>query len=454
MNERILLVEDDKGFAEAIIKKLAGEGYEVDWAASGEQGLAKAGGGNYAVAVLDYMLPGKNGLETMQGLKKQDPSMPVIFITAHGDHELAWKSLQLGASEYINKPFNFSNLGFYVYKLIKEREFQKEFGNALNGAAGGREQMVFQNPRMEKLASRIPVYAASGLPVLISGETGTGKDLAGRLIFSHQKNPRRSKPFFAVNCMAIPDNLVESELFGHVKGAFTGALLDKKGFFEEADGGAIYLDEITGATPAVQGKLLRILESGEFYRVGDTRVLRTDVLVIASTSKDLFDEMESGRFRKDLFYRLNGLNIELPPLRERREDVTPLAKHFLEIANKRWSRNVKFSEDAFATLEYHDWPGNIRELKNLIFTVVSICEKEEISPEDLPLKGNNTAAGSETSFAALRERAIRKFEKDYFTALLKKTGGNVARAAREISIARQNFSDKIKKLGINPDNFR
>ncbi len=457
MGKRILLIEDDGMLSEAVTDRLSSDGYELDCVESGEAGIENARAVKYDVAILDFKLPGMDGLETLKKLRKQSPGTSVIFFTSHGNHELALNSLRLGASEYLNKPFNFDNLSFYVYKLIQRQESSMEFLDTEDGNSGTR--IIFRSTAMRKIVSRIPVLAEAGLPILISGETGSGKELIARTILRHPRNPRANQPFFAVNCMAIPENLIESELFGHTRGAFTNALLDKKGFFEEADSGTLFLDEISGAPLAMQGKLLRVLENREYYRMGDTRPRKTDIAVIAATNLDLYAEMEHSRFRKDLFYRLNGLNIEIPPLRERRDDIIPLAEYFLDFANRKWNRSASFNLESLSVIESAGWPGNVRQLKSAVFAAVATSENDEIEIDDLPedisaSNGKTEAEDSLPVLSRLREQAVANVEKEYFSSLLTKLGGNVTKAAGEAGINRQNLTKKLKKLGINPDNYR
>ncbi len=451
---RIILIEDDPMLAEAVVSKLTACGHLVDHVESGEAGLEKCLTANYDIAILDYVLPGMNGLETLKQLKAQLTDLPVIFFTSHGNNELAWQCLQLGANEYLNKPFNFDNLCFYVFKLLKIYEPPFDSGAQRGDAT---EDIVYRSPVIEKIVARIPFYASCPYPVLISGETGTGKDIFARAIIRHPSNPRRGKPCFSINCMAIPENLIESELFGHARGAFTGALVEKQGFFEEANGGTMFLDEISGASQSVQGKLLRIIENGEYYRMGETKLRKTDVRIVAATNRDLFDEIHNGSFRQDLFYRLNGLVIDLPPLCEHPEDIEPLALHFLRAANLEMSKSAVLSPSALKTLEAYGWPGNIRQLRNTVFVSVAMSEKDEIGSDDLQgdfRRSIRPRMQDNMTLDEMREAAVDKVEREYFSDLLRRTHGNVTVSAAETGIARQNLTKKLKKLGIDPGDFR
>ncbi len=456
---RILMIEDDELFADWVDTRLQSEGYEIVWAKSGEEGLEKTGAYKYPIALIDYKLPGINGLETIERMRRLSPATRIVFFTSYGDHKLALKSLQLGASEYLNKPFNFDNLSFIVYRLLKHTE-PLNSGYPDDKTIVALDSVIYKSAIMNDIVTRIPQIAAAEMSVLISGETGTGKDFITQAILSHPSNPRLRKPMFSVNCIAIPDNLVESELFGHAKGSFTGAVTDKKGFFEEANGGTIFLDEISGASSAIQGKLLRILENGHYYRLGDTTSRTTNVVVIAATNRNLIEDVESGQFRKDLYYRLSGIQIELPCLRERREDILPLAKHFLMQANNARGKTAYFTPSALDALESADWPGNIRQLKNTVVSAVILTQQDAIDADVLPssirnfCNQNDSPSASIIPIAHVREESATKAEREYIVSVLKKHHGNITAAAHEAGINRQNMTKKIKKLGVDPNEFR
>jgi DNA-binding NtrC family response regulator len=394
------------------------------------------------------------------------PEVPVILITAHGTVDTAVEALKLGAFDYITKPFDQEELSRTVEKAVKTRALaQKDATHVAATAdrpaapddAPSRFGIIGSAPSMRQLFSVIEKVAATPSTVLITGESGTGKELVAKAIF--EQSARRDKPFIKVNCAAIPKELVESELFGYEKGAFTGAVTQKPGRFELADQGTLFLDEIGEISPEMQVKLLRVLQEGEFERVGGIRTLKVDVRLIAATNRDLSRELEAGHFREDLFYRLNVVPIHIPPLRDRREDIPLLVEHFRKKFNARLSRRVKgINPAALGHLVAYGWPGNIRELENVMERVTLFCDGEEIGPQDLPeeIRGTRPAAlPQEPAHGATLKEIVKestaRLERDLIAKALEETGGNVTRAAQKLGISRKGLQLKMKELGLREE---
>ncbi len=450
MKARILVVDDEADLCKGVEIALKRDGYHVESVFSGEEAVEVLQEKSFDLIILDYKMTGMDGLETLRQIRERFGDVSVIFITAHGDQELAIRSLELGATEYLHKPFNLKNLSFRIFKTLKLHLLETEIKDLKKNSRNSFSGIATRNEKMKEIMEIVDRVAKHSTPVLITGETGTGKEVIASAIHHNTMNPRKEKAFLTINCGAVPEPLIESELFGHVKGAFSGAVVDKQGLFEVADGGTIFLDELTSASPALQTKLLRILDCGEYLRVGDTATRKVDARVVAATNKDIPGEIEKGNFRIDLYHRLKVVQIELPPLRDRREDIEPLARRFLEIYNAEMGRSVSMSADALSVLKSYPWPGNIRELKHCMESVVLMCRGEIIRPEDLPERmrplDDNELSGD---FSEMKSRLLENFEKKYFASIIKEAGGNISKAADLANLSRVYLAKKLKEYGID-----
>ncbi|MBN2496518.1 MAG: sigma-54-dependent Fis family transcriptional regulator [Deltaproteobacteria bacterium] len=460
---KVLVVDDEPYMLQAWQKMLEHQSCEIRTLPDGSRVLDSVAGWRPDVVLLDMRLPGKSGVELLQEIKDADLECEIVMMTAYASVETAVEAVKLGAYDYLTKPFvdidaaTLTVLKAARHKRLVERNRELE---SLLDVQGSFEGFVGQSAQMRKVFELIEGVAYSASTVLIQGESGTGKELVARAV--HHRSPRRSCPFVAINCTALTDTLLESELFGHEKGAFTGATCTKRGLFEVCDGGSIFLDEIGGVPAATQVKLLRVLQEGEMKRVGSNEIRRVDVRVIAATNMDLAKAKREGTFREDLFYRLNVITIELPPLRERAGDVPLLALHFMRKHNQRTGKSlVGIQPQTMALLEGHSWPGNVRELENVIERAVVLGRGPEIAMADLPeslRRVRTVASRSELSFADLpfreaRQMAMGDFEQRYLVEVLGRSDGNVSQAARLAGMDRSNFKRVMKKHGVQPDQF-
>jgi two-component system response regulator AtoC len=463
MAERVLIVDDEPNLRKVLGAHLQREGYEVTLAADGDSALELIEKGGVDVVVTDMVMPKLDGLALLRHVVDTYPDLPVIMITAHGTIDSAVEALKLGAFDYITKPFERDELRQVIAKAARSRQLFKK--NASPEADRGRYQIIGQSQRMLDIYSIIAKVADAPSTVLVTGESGTGKELvAGAL---HANSRRKAKPFIKVNCAAIPHDLLESELFGHERGAFTGAIASKPGRFELADEGTLFLDEIGDIPVDMQVKLLRALQESEFERVGGIKTVHVDVRIVAATSRDLKKAIEQGRFREDLYYRLNVVPIFLPPLRERREDVPLLAEHFREKYNQRLGKKIDgFTPAAVERLLAYAWPGNIRELENLVERTLLFCESPIIDVADLPdlLRGTEStpvstpsggvrAVGMELPAGKVDakefvEARSDEMWRDLLIQKLAETQGNVTQAARLLNITRKTLQTKMKELGL------
>jgi DNA-binding NtrC family response regulator len=445
----ILVVDDEETMTESLAAWLREDGYSVDTASSGREAIAKAADREYAIYFVDLKMPGGlDGIETMMEIRKIRPDAAIIVITAYATVDTAITAMKEGAQEYIVKPCHPQEISLLVERIIHVKNLQRE--NAILRRKLLRQyhfhDLVSKSPRMAEIFDLVREVSSQRSTVLIQGESGTGKELLARAI--HFSGDRASGPFVAVSCAALAETLLESELFGHEKGAFTGAVAQKKGKFELADGGTLFLDEIGDVSPKLQVDLLRVLQERRFFRVGGTTELAVDARVIAATHKDLEVEVREGRFRYDLFYRLNVINIHLPPLRERREDVPLLAQALLERLSHELGRDVSdISEEAMRLLVDHAWPGNVRELENALERAIVTCKTRTLTAADLaflkpsshvPQVGAGLAAGL----------TLQDVEKQYIAATLSRTEGNVKAAAAALGIDRSTLYEKIRRYGI------
>jgi len=443
---KILLVEDEPILRVTLANDLAEEGYEVARASDGAEGLRLMQARTFDAVLLDLKLPKFDGLTLLENFKAANPHGIAIMMTGYGTIESAVAAMKAGASDYLLKPFPAEDLLTLLRGLLAHR------GSPEGGAArptGVRRfgDLIYASERMARVCDLIATVARSDATVLIQGETGTGKELVARAI--HQHSDRRAHPLISMACAAIPETLLEAELFGHEKGAFTGAIRERKGRFELAHRGTLFLDEVADLGPAVQGKLLRVLQEREFERVGGTQTLKMDVRVISATRKRLEEEVLAGRLREDLFYRLKVIPVILPPLRERKEDILPLAEHFLEKYVRPLGKEIRgMSPEACRHLLAYHWPGNVRELEASIQRAVTLSNDAVLTPEDLPLEGVFASPDRASVPAHLLTDAIRETERRYLHEVLQSVGGQRKRAAEILGISRKTLWKKLKQLGL------
>ncbi|MBM4781570.1 MAG: sigma-54-dependent Fis family transcriptional regulator [Archangiaceae bacterium] len=456
---KVLVVDDDKIVLRAASEILAREGYSVVAIDDAVEGLSAAKDPSIDVAVLDIKMPNLSGMDLLKAFKQSRPDVEVIMMTAFATVETAVEAVKAGAYDYLTKPFeNIDVLSLAVGRAAEKKSLRdrtRVLEEALN-VKNQFEDLVGQSQQMRSVFKLVETVSYSTATVLIQGESGTGKELVARAI--HFRSPRKDKPFVAVNCSALTDTLLESELFGHMKGSFTGATANKKGLFEAADGGTIFLDEIGDIPAATQVRLLRVLQEGEVKRVGANDTMRVDVRVIAATNVDLTKAKEQGKFREDLFYRLNVISVGLPPLRDRPEDIPLLASHFLKIYTTKMGKKISgISTGAMEALTTARWIGNVRELENVIERAVVMNATEQIEVDDLPAEiRSNQKGGGEVElyslahlpYAQAKKLAMRAFERRYLSALLEKSMGNVSSAARAAGVDRSNFRRLLKQYEV------
>ncbi|MDT8420004.1 MAG: sigma-54 dependent transcriptional regulator [Desulfuromonadales bacterium] len=454
--ETILIVDDEESIRFSLEGILSDEGFRTAVAANGEEALTIAQSEDPDLVLLDIWMPGIDGLETLQRLRQNRPNQLVIMMSGHGTIETAVKATRLGAYDFIEKPLSLEKILLSIQNAMKVGQLVAE-NQALREKIDLDYEMIGESRAISRLKGQIAVAAPSSGWVLITGENGTGKELVARAI--HYQSNRSQRPFVEVNCAAIPEDLIESELFGHEKGAFTGATAARKGKFDQSHGGTLFLDEIGDMSLKTQAKILRILQEQKFERVGGNRTIEVDVRVIAATNKDLEEEIKQGRFREDLYFRLNVLPFQVPPLRERREDIPMLVNHFLAYFCSKESREIKsISERAMQSLVNYNWPGNVRELKNLIERLVIMTPDQVIDLIHLPLSIGKLAAEHQEGDIAITgmlpdsyREAKELFEKRYLLEKLQKNGWNISRTAEEIGLERSNLHRKIKSYGLESD---
>ena len=444
---KLLFVDDDKTFSKVMKKELTRMGYSVVCADCGEKAIDTFKKRNFEVIILDIKMPGIGGLNTLKRVKEIDPEVEVIMLTGRATIESAVESMKIGAYDYITKPCRLSELDILLKKAYEKRQISKE-NISLKRLVTSKERdkvMISQSDKMKPVFILIDKVAVTDSTVLIQGESGTGKELVARDI--HQKSKRNQYPFVAVNCAALHDTLLESELFGHVKGAFTGAHEARQGLFEVADKGTLFLDELGELPTNIQAKLLRVLESGEIRRLGDSKVIFVDTRIITATNKDLTSMVKRGSFREDLFFRINIVRISLPPLRDRHDDIPLLAQHFLK-THKINMTQKKFCNDALECMKRYSWPGNIRELENFVENIIIVTDDEKIGVCDLPeeIRGYVT-----NDYVLDADVSLSDLEKQHIINTLSKMNGNKTRVADTLGISIKTLYNKLKLYNIPYD---
>ncbi len=444
MAEPVVLIVDDEGsIRESLSEIFKDEGYYVFTSSSGEEAVELVKEQNPDLIFLDIWLPGIDGIQTLEEIKGLKPDIPIIMISGHGNIELAVKATKMGAYDFLEKPLSLERVLLVANRALEKQALEKEY-KTLKQDLTKRYRLIGTSPKITFLKEQIEMASQSNSRVLIMGESGSGKELVARVL--HEKSKRASKPFVEVNCAAIPQELIESELFGHEKGSFTGAFERKKGKFELADGGTLFLDEVGDMSLSAQSKVLRVIETQEFQRVGGSRNIKVDVWIIGATNKDLREEVRKGNFREDLLFRLDVIPIIVPPLRERKEDIPELVEYFIDyFASEYRQRPKKITSEAIDILKSYDWPGNIRELRNVIERLVIMTPSETISARDIVI-GEPTKEDY-LSFATLRE-ARDAFEKIFITKKLEENNWNISKTAEKLQIERSNLHKKIKAYNI------
>jgi DNA-binding NtrC family response regulator len=430
---RVLVLEDDEALSEILCDELRDNGYETIAATTVAAARLRLSEREFDVALLDLILPDGKGIEILKKISDEDLPTECIVLTGYAEVASAIAAMKLGAYDYLTKPAQMEELEVVVQRAAEKARLRGE--NAALQLRVKRQEplhgLITEDPGMRRLLEMLDRTTDSELPILIQGESGTGKELIARAV--HERSPRSGHPFVAVNCAAVPENIIESELFGHERGAFTGAVDRKPGLFEVARQGVLFLDEIGDVSPAVQVRLLRVLESKEFFRVGGTRIIQTDVRVVSATNKDLQVEIEAERFREDLFFRLNGVTLSLPALRDRPGDVALLARHFLDLAGS----GKMLSAKAVEALERYSWPGNVRELQMVVQRAILLSAKQTLEPEDLPLQAPRRRHRMRTDLT------LAELELEYIRSVLDRFGGHRAKAARALGIDPKTLYNKL-----------
>jgi two-component system response regulator HydG len=453
---RILVVDDQKNMRATTALLLGHEGYTVSEAQSGPAALQQMQAEQFDLLLTDVRMEPLDGITVLRRSQDLAPGMPVLLMTAYGSIENAVEAMRHGAVDYITKPFQPEELLIRVARALDHRRLQREVGVWAGEFHEhfGLEHVVGRSAVMRDLMARVARVAKSDVTVLVTGESGTGKELVAKAI--HAGSERASKPFVAVNCAAITETLLESELFGHARGAFTGAVKARRGLFEEADGGTLFIDEIAETSPGFQVKLLRALQEGEIRRVGESSSVQVDVRVIAATNRDLRQEIEAKRFREDLFYRLNVVPIQVPALRERKDDIPFLAQHFLDRYNRRTGSTRMLTEIAVARLMTHDFPGNVRELENAVEQAAALAEADLLSSQDFPLGPNLSSwgpAGTGVDVGPLA-LAVETAEKRAIEGALRRHASDLMAVAKELRISSTTLWRKMRKLGLSVQGLR
>ncbi len=443
---KLLIVDDDDDMRDDLVQLFRRQGHEVTAAVSGEDALDKAAHARFDVALLDLHLPGISGIDALAKLKEQQPELEALMLTAHSSIETAVEAMRRGAYDYLTKPFRAADLEVHIQKAFEKVQLQRREQQWLRHLSyeSPRYRLVGSSPAMRKVIGLIEKVAATDSTVLVRGASGTGKELVARAL--HSNSPRRTRPLVTINCAALQETLLESELFGHEKGAFTGAVAAKPGLVEVAEGGTLFVDEIGEMAPGLQAKLLRVLEDGHYRRVGGTREMNADVRVVAATNRELAEEIKNGKFREDLYYRLNVVSIFLPPLRERREDIPELIEHFLTTRQIGPLRS-RVDAEALKALKAYAWPGNVRELANVLERAQILAENYVITVEDLPENVMMVATSFETTKGDPRH--LSEVERRHVQAVLHEEKGNKVHAARVLGISRRSLYRLIEKYHLD-----
>jgi two-component system response regulator GlrR len=447
---KIMVVDDDQTILKVIRSNLEHHDFQVLTAMDPKNALDKMNGEAFDLALVDLMLNGESGLDLMENLHRLNPEMPIIILTGYGTIESAVEAMKKGAHSYLTKPFEFRELFYQIKNCLEQSRLSKEVKRLKHIVAEtyGFENIIAKSEKMKQVLKQVSKAAESNSLVFINGESGTGKELIAKNL--HLASARKKGPFVAVNCAAIPETLVESELFGYEKGAFTGADQYKKGLFTKAHGGTFFLDEISEMSLNMQAKLLRVLEEKTIYPLGGNKPIKVDARILAASNRNIQEEVEKGRFREDLFYRIHVIAINLPPLRERREDIPLLARFFLEKHTRKMQKKITgLSQSASQKLLRHDWPGNVRELENALESAVAMAV-ENIITDDLILPTRPTESIELKSLST----AKRDFEKDYLIQLIQLTQGNVTKAAKLAGKYRADLYELLKKYKLDPADFR
>jgi len=452
MKPKILVVDDERSHRQMIEAVLTAEGYDIALAEDGREAIDAVEEKFYDLVIMDIRMPEVGGLEALKRIKAISPGIPIIIMTAYASVGTAVDALKSGASDYLTKPLDIEELKILIAKTMRFHQLEKE-NIYLKERLDDRfdfSNIIGRSPAMKNMLETMALVAPSEATVLIVGESGTGKELIANAI--HQNSPRKDRPFIKVNCAALPETLLESELFGHEKGSFTGAIANKQGRFQLADKSSIFLDEIAEMEPATQAKILRVLQEREFEPLGGTQTIKVDTRVIAATNKNLEAEISAGRFREDLYYRLNVVTLDVPPMRERREDVPHLADHFLKQYAKKNRRLIQgFTPRATDLLMRYDWPGNVRELENIIERAVIMSRGEMVTPLEFPNDLQELDEELKNSQINLTPgRSLKEVEKVMILRTLEETGGNRTHAARILGITRRTLQLRLKDYGINP----
>jgi DNA-binding NtrC family response regulator len=460
MKRRILIVDDEEIVVRSCLRILSGDEFDVEVARNGLEALAKVAENEYDMLILDIMMPKMDGIEVLQRVKESHPDIDVIMITGLNEIDTAVKAMKLGAFDYLPKPFDPEEFELVVARAFERRRLLQENVNLKNevSARYSFENIIGSSPPMQSVYRLVARCAPTNSTVMLRGESGTGKELIARAI--HFNSLRKDKPFVTVDCASLSENLLESELFGHVKGSFTGAVANKKGLLEEANGGTLFLDEIGNISMSTQAKLLRFIQEKEFKAVGDTTARTVNIRLITATNKNLETMVSGGEFRDDLYYRINIFPIEVPPLRQRRDDIPSLAFHFLSVFSKEMGREVKeFSAEAMNLLMNHDWPGNVRELENVINRAVilasdetirqahlgKVLESQPIADLDVPKTSDQLKQIKKIA----RQKSVESIEKLFVLGALKRNNWSVTASAEETGMQRTNFQALMKKYDIH-----
>ncbi len=439
----ILVVDDEKSILEALTGILEDEGYNIITASTGESAIAKFSKSSPDIVLLDVWMPGMDGIETLKLLREKNKEICVIMISGHSNIDTAVNAIKYGAYDFLEKPLSLDKILILIKRALEKQRLEKE-NLVLRRRISQQWEIIGENHKIIELRDKISKAAISLGRVLIFGESGSGKELVARAL--HNESARKEKSFIEVNCAAIPQELIESELFGHEKGSFTGAFETKKGKFELADEGTLFLDEIGDMSLVTQAKVLRIIETQEFQKVGGSRKIKVDVRIIAATNKDLYEEIQKGSFREDLYFRLNVIPIQVPSLRERKSDIPLLVEHFLKnLATQYGQMKKRISKATLRALMEYDWPGNVRELKNTIERFVIMNPDDVIDVKEVqPARATKS---DHTAYKTLRD-AREQFEKDFILKKLQENNWNVSKTAEDLEIERSNLHRKIKSLGI------